>query len=163
MGLVGLFLIGGSVWLSITDNIAALIGLIPGGLFSVGFLPALYRTGVELDTKNKRFREYTGTLGKKKEQWIDIEDDDYISIVGIKTAYAVGLMGRSPATRRARTVLFPMSKVYFFSGDWHIEIFKGHYENAVPVANRFASTFGLEINDVYKDQNLKTSQNDLGL
>ena len=80
-----------------------------------------------------------------------MNDEDYVSIVGFSQTRTGSARGASSS------ITVCMSKVYFFSGNWHTEIFKGDYEDAVKVAELFAKTFGIEINDVNKDQeNVKT-------
>lgn len=148
-------LIGEIVSLASGDEIS-IPTIIFGLLISAAWLPALYQSGLELDAENKRFREFEGTLGSTKGQWILVEDGDYWSIVGINEAR------RMPGRVGVGSMHFGMSKVYFFSGDWHIEIFKGDYENAVAMAERLSEQFGIPVNDVNKDQNISTSQGGVG-
>lgn len=140
--------------------VLAVVGLYQGaqsGDFSSAFagiflslllLPAFFKSGMELDPKNKRFREFEGFLGNTKDPWIDVDQADYLSIVGFVQTQSGS--GRRPSA----TVTTGMSKVYFWSGDWHLELFKGNYDQALKFAETFSGHFGLSINDVNKDQNL---------
>jgi len=150
-------LLNGMYELFMVENPESVGLLITGTMLSVAMIPALHRSGIELDPMNKRFREYDGTLGRNKGDWIEVEKDDYLSIVGVNSTHAGSGMGM-----RVSRITMGMSKVYFFSGDWHVEVYKGHYEKATKFATTFASTFNLPINDVNKDQNLKTGQDGFG-
>jgi hypothetical protein len=53
-------------------------------------------------------------------------------------------------------------KVYYNSGDWHLEVFKSSYEEAKGYAQAFSDAFGLEINDVNKTQSIKSGTSGFG-
>jgi len=150
------------VIMCVGGGIAMLFGyagstILTGVFFSLALLPGLYRSGVELDIENKRFREYNGPLGRSKEAWIDVEEEDYLSIVGFSQSRGtVGGIGRVP---RRTAMTMSMSRVYFWSGEWHLEVFKGHYEDALVFARKFAKEYSLSINDVNKDQDLPEVSN----
>lgn len=119
-----------------------------GGLISMIWIPALYQSGLDLDPKNRRFREFEGTLGKTKGDWIAVEEGDYWSIVGVSQSI------HSPRRSGTASLHYGMSKIYFFSGDWHLEVHKGHYEDALKLATKLSEAFDTPINDVNKDQDI---------
>lgn len=118
-----------------------------GGLLSFLIVVSFFRSGIELDVENKRFREFEGILGRTKDPWIDVEDGDYLSIVGSIVTRAAE--DHTPVSTRSAT-----SKVYFWSGDWHLEIFQGRYRESLAFAEKFGDIYNLPINDVNKDQDL---------
>lgn len=127
-----------------------------GAFLSLLLLPGLFKSGMELDPESSRFREFDGFLGRNKDEWIAVERDDYLSIVGFTQTQSGS--GRRPSA----TVTMGMSKVYFWSGDWHLELFKGDYDQALKFAEKFAGIYQLAINDVNKDQDLAgPSQGDM--
>lgn len=133
-----------------------LSSMLAGAFLSLLLLPGLFRSGMELDQENKRFREFDGFLGRNKDEWIDVGSEDYLSIVGFTQTQSGS--GRRPSA----TVTMGMSKVYFWSGDWHLELFKGDYDQALKFAEKFAGIYQLAINDVNKDQDLAgPSQGDM--
>ena len=120
------------------------IVLVLGALLSFALVPGLYRTGVEADANARRFRQFSGTLGKKKEPWVEVEDGDYVSIVRVtQTLTPNGVEARWTPRTVAK------SKVYFFNQDGHLELFKGDYERSLKLAQRMAERFNLNINDAY--------------
>lgn len=120
-----------------------------GVFLSLLLLPMLFQTGMELDSENSRFREFEGFLGRSKDPWIEVLETDYLSIVGFTETQAGS--GRRPSA----TVTVGMSKVYFWIGDWHLELFKGEYEQALKFAEKFAAVYGIASNDVNKDQEVE--------
>lgn len=144
--------------IAIVGSVFLLLGIIePNGLALLigipaifAWLPAIYQSGLELDLKNRRFREYSGNFGNKKGEWISVSDQDYVSIVGIHEQRTTG--GRATMM----TVHGSASKVFFIQNDWHLELYKSSYSNAKNFAEQFAKAFNLDINDVNKDQNIKT-------
>lgn len=150
-GIIGLLLLTGGVAAALIGYVESLDAILTGVFLSLALIPGLFRSGVELDPEGKRFREYNGTLGRSKEAWIDVEKDDYLSIVGFSETRGTAGFGRIP---RNNKMTMAMSKVYFWSGDWHLEVFKGYYEDASEFAEKFAGEYGLSINDVNKDQDL---------
>ena len=115
---------------------------------SVAWLPVVYRSGLELDLKNNRFREYHGTFGRKKDDWIEVDKNDYLSLVGVHETRRIS--GRFVMD----TVDLPACKVFFLKDDWHIEIYKSKTKKAKKFANCFAGFFQIEINDLNKDQDI---------
>lgn len=148
IGSIGACLILGGLAMALVDGPENLFLLIPGVFMGWLLLPGLHRTGVELDPVNSRFRSYDGPLGRNKATWIEVEEGDYLSIVGFTQT-------RSGAGRRpSASVTLSICKVFFWSGDWHLEVFKGYYEDSKGYAKNFADAFGLLINDVNKEQSL---------
>lgn len=130
--------------------------LIVGCPFCIAWLPASYRSGCELDPENKRFREYEGTFGRSKGEWIEVENGDYVSIVGVNEKILA--QGRTSVSNFSMKAC----KVYYNSGDWHLEVFKSSYEEAKGYAQAFSDAFGLEINDVNKTQSIKSGTSGFG-
>lgn len=127
------------------DGVGAIV---MGAFLGLAWFPGFFRSGIELDIAHRRFREYDGFRGSNKDQWIEIEEGDYLSIVGYS-------QGRGTRGLRASSfVHLAMSKVYFWSDDWHIEIFQGHYEDALQFAKTFGKETDLLINDINKDQHI---------
>lgn len=126
--------------------------LVIGGICSLALIPGLYQSGIELDKGARRFREFSGSLGKTKGVWIDVEDGDYLSVVGISESRTANI--RTGGASR----IVGMSKIYFFSGDWHIELYKGDYENAITMARRIAQLFTIDVNDVNQNQRPASGQ-----
>jgi len=156
VGLVGAAILGLGVLQMILGIEEGTSTSMAGAFLSLLLLPGLFRSGMELDEENSRFREYDGFLGRNKDEWIDVTRDDYLSIVGFTQTQSGS--GRRPSA----TVTMGMSKVYFWSGDWHLELFKGDYDQALKFAKRFAGIYQLAINDVNKDQDLAgPSQGDM--
>lgn len=141
----GMFFYG--LWLQLFQRADGSSAIVMGLFMALGLFPAFFRSGIEVDRHKRRFREFDGFLGRDKDDWLNIEDGDYLSIVGFS-------QGRGAKTKRASTFIYvAVSKVYFWSGDYHTEIFQGHYEDALKFAKRFGKELGLGINDVNKDQN----------
>lgn len=138
IGLVGLE--------DIPKNIT-LVSMILGPLFCLAWFPALFRSGIELDSANRRFREYTGSFGNEKGAWIQVSDADYLSIVGVNEKRTSN--GRSAVL----TFNIRACKVYFLQGDWHVEIYKASYPEAKEFAQQFAEALNLEINDINQRPN----------
>lgn len=147
IGIMGLFLFLVTMGALLLTGSAPLNGLIVGGFLSLLILASMVRTGLELDQDNRRFREFEGFRGRTKDPWIDVEDGDYLSIVGvIETAYGED---KTPlSTRRSA------GKVFFWSGTWHLEVFKGNQKECQEFAETFSEAFDLPINDVMSDQDL---------
>mgnify|MGYP000135564273 CR=1 FL=1 len=124
--------------------------ILVGCPFCIAWFPASYRSGCELDMENNRFREYEGTFGKDKGDWIEVKSSDYVSIIGVNAK----VLGQSRTS--VSTYSFKACKVYFNSNGWHLEILKSSYSHAKEYAQVFSDTFGIEINDVNKTQNLKS-------
>lgn len=148
LGIVGLFVFVSSIFMLFVYGETTLISLIVGGALSLLILASFLRTGLELDPENTRFREFEGFLGKTKDAWIDVEDGDYLSIVGF-TQTSSGSVRRPSAS-----VTKGMCKVYFWSGDWHLEIFEGNYREALEFTEKFGAHYNLPVNDVNQDQDL---------
>lgn len=144
----------GSIGLIEIPGPAIGVALIVGSPFCFAWLPALYRSGVELDSINNRFREYSGNLGNEKGDWISVSDGSYLSIVGINE--------KRTSTGRSAVLTFNVRacKVYFHQDDWHIEVYKASYSSAQEFAEEFAEAFRLEINDVNHEQITKTGNQD---
>ncbi|MFY0675496.1 MAG: hypothetical protein JXQ87_19020 [Bacteroidia bacterium] len=130
--------------------------LLIGTPFCLAWLPASFRSGCELDKENKRFREYEGTFGNKKGEWIEVDESDYVSIIGVNEKILA--QGRTSVTNYNMKAC----KVYFNSNDWHLEILKSSYDHSKEYAKVFSDTFDIEINDVNKTQNLKSGGKGFG-
>lgn len=150
IGVFGVAVALGSLGSVLMNGLDGLVFVFVGAFLSFLLLPGLYRSGIEIDEENKRFRPYEGMLGNTKGDWIEIEREDYLAIVGVTEARSAGTL-RTGVTQ----VNLAKSKVFFWSGDWHTEVFKGYYEDAGVFANEFAKPFGLWVNDVNKDQNIQ--------
>lgn len=153
LGILGILGVIVSIWMLPHIRNSRIHPVVLSGFLSLLTLVGMMRTGLELDPENKRFREFEGFRGNKKDPWIDVGNGDYLSIVTVlQTVYG---QDRTPMGNPGTA-----AKVYFLSGDWHLEIFSGNLRESQEFAQAFSNELGLLVHDVTDNQDLpRRSQN----
>lgn len=147
IGIVGLYLILSGTLYALTTNLSrddtegawVFMIIIGGVMLFLAFMMNFQKSGVEIDLVDKQMRDFSGILGRTKEEWIDISEASYLALVGKS-------MSTAPMpTRPSAWISYSKAQLNLIFENSYLQIFLGDTDDAIKLSLLLSEHLKLEV------------------